>query len=232
MLTCEERRRILRLWRHFSKFTMFPITVDPECWELRAGSVSRWKTWALRGSFLLFTAHALYINLSLALALLSHRPIPLHKMIMHGNMAAASATFSFWYYVLYLKHPDLNALLAGMTLTGNVAGPPGKWERKYLRLQERSLQDLLGLLMPVGIPLSAGVVGVCILFDPMMKFVLYSALPEQFQNWLSFVICYVEEIRFLYMFAAIIIPIWQVQLLAFDLINDKLEEIVDAVSTA
>ena len=228
MLTLNEHRRILTLWRHFSRFSMFPIAVDPDSWELRAENDSKRKPWASRISFLLFIAHALYIILSLVPALHFHRDIPLHKMIMHGNMAAASATFSFWYYVLYFKYSDLNAEFVRMTLRGYLA--ESARENGQRHLWERSLQDLLGILMPVLIPLSTLIVLACILYDPTMKFVLYAALPRKFQNWLSFIICSMEETRFLYMFAAITIPMWQVQLVAFAMINSRLEKIVDAVS--
>ena len=70
--------------------------------------------------------------------------------------------------------------------------------------------------------------GASFIYDPTMRCLLYSALPECLKNRLSFWICFAEEMRFLLMFAGIFVPTWQLQVIAFDLVNSRLNLIVDA----
>ena len=67
-------------------------------------------------------------------------------------------------------------------------------------------------------------VGVCIINDPEITMLLYSALPKLYQNWLTFWFCFSEEMRFLSIILGVGIPALQCQLIAFDLLNNKLEE--------
>ena len=95
------------------------------------------------------------------------------------------------------------------------------------RLWERSPQDLLAIFMPRMISLVPTLVGVCIIYDPevSMSMLLYSALPKVYQNWLTFWFCFSEEMRFCGITLGVGIPALQCLLIAFDLLNNKLEEI-------
>ena len=98
---------------------------------------------------------------------------------------------------------------------------------RYLR--ERTLQDHIVLAMPYMVQIAAITVVACVVYDPSMKLLLYSAIPEQCQNWLSFLICLTEELRLLCMYAVLVVPTWQIQVMSFDLLNRELENIADAV---
>ena len=63
------------------------------------------------------------------------------------------------------------------------------------------------------------------LYDPGSSVLMYSALPETLKNWLSFCICWLEELHMLFMFVGIAGPVFQVQVIAFDLLEDSLERI-------
>ena len=93
------------------------------------------------------------------------------------------------------------------------------------RLLECSLQDLIVLFLPHMILLAAVLIGACCVYDPTMRLLLYSALPESYQSWLLFGICFVEELRFMLMMISIAIPVWQMQVMSFDLVNTALEVI-------
>ena len=62
-----------------------------------------------------------------------------------------------------------------------------------------------------------------------MKLLLYAALPECYQNWLSFGICFVEEMRFLLFVVGIAVPACQLQLIAFQDVNKALEAHADSM---
>ena len=99
------------------------------------------------------------------------------------------------------------------------------------RLMECSLQELIAILIPYMIALAAVVIAACILYDPTMKMLLYSSVPHSYKNWFSFGICFVEETRLLLMCVGINVPVFQLQLIAFELINSRLEEILHSVQT-
>ena len=69
-------------------------------------------------------------------------------------------------------------------------------------------------------------VGICAVNDPTMKMLLYDALPKSYQNGVTFWLCYMEEIRLLAMIVAVNVPAWQCQVIAFDLVNHDVEEII------
>ena len=96
-------------------------------------------------------------------------------------------------------------------------------------MKEKSLQDLIAIVLPYMALLAALTIGACYALDPTMKLLLYSALPAQYQNWLSFAICLVEEVRILGIFAGTVTPVWQSQIIAFDLVSDNLECLTESM---
>ena len=90
-------------------------------------------------------------------------------------------------------------------------------------------QELLTLLWIPHILLFTIVVALaCFVYDPTVKLLLYSALPESYQNWVWFGTCYLEEVRFLLVLVGIEVPLWQLQLIAFEDINRGLIRIADS----
>ena len=94
-----------------------------------------------------------------------------------------------------------------------------------------SLQDLIAIVMPYMTPVVIAMIAGCMLYDPTMKMLLYSGLPGQYQSWASAVICFAEEMRFLVILVGVAVPIWQFQVIAFDLVNRKLTETLKAMET-
>ena len=74
-------------------------------------------------------------------------------------------------------------------------------------------------------------IGACIVYEPTMKMLLYAAVPAPYQNSLTFWICFAEEMRFLVICIGIAIPTFQRQVIAFDLINTNLEDILVSTET-
>ena len=72
------------------------------------------------------------------------------------------------------------------------------------------------------IMLAALVVSATMVYDPTMRLLLYAALPPRLQNWATFGLCLLEEIRFLLVMTSVAIPIWQVQVISFDLVCNQL----------
>ena len=89
------------------------------------------------------------------------------------------------------------------------------------------MQDLIAVSIPYMTLLNVPIIGASFIYDPTMRSLLYSALPECLKNRLSFWICFAEEMRFLLIFAGIVAPTWQVQVIAFDLVNNRLNIIAD-----
>ena len=122
MLTLQERHEVLKWYRHFSIINLFPMRVDFSGWNVWPGTTTKLRSWASKAWYAFYVAHALYKTLSLLCILLFVRGIPLHQMIIHGVLAGGTAVFGFWYYILYVKYPDVNAALIRMTLTGTITG--------------------------------------------------------------------------------------------------------------
>ena len=93
------------------------------------------------------------------------------------------------------------------------------------RFLGRSLQELIAICMPVMGVATVLATGACFLYDPEMRALLYSALPEKYKNWLTFCVCWLEELRMIWMGVGIAIPLFQIQVIVFDLLNDSLEAI-------
>ena len=122
MLTLKERHEVLKWYRHFSTINVFPMQVEVNGWKVWPGTTTKLRSWVSKAWYVLYVAHSLCKVLSLLCTLLFVRGIPLHQMIIHGVMAGATAVYGFWYYILYVKYPDVNAALIRMTLAGTIAG--------------------------------------------------------------------------------------------------------------
>lgn len=89
------------------------------------------------------------------------------------------------------------------------------------------MQDLIAVSIPYMIYFSLPFVVASFIYDPSMRLLMYHALPDCCKNRLVFWICFVEEIRFLLMYIAIAVPAWQLQVIAFDLVNTRLDVLAD-----
>ena len=100
----------------------------------------------------------------------------------------------------------------------------GHEERKGLRdLWTRSLQDLIAIYLPYMIMAADMIILMCYVYDPAMNFLLYASLPDRFRNWFTFGLCMVEEVRLFIILGGTKVPVWQLQVTAFDLVNNSLE---------
>ena len=78
--------------------------------------------------------------------------------------------------------------------------------------------------------LAIAMIGACFIYEPTMQLLLYSALPDRQKNWFWMVLCLVEEMRFLLIFEGLVVPTWQLQVIAFDLIRNKLTLLAQSLS--
>ena len=117
MLSLKERQEILKIYRLVSILGLFPVSVDPEKWEIRSGCGSKWKSLVCTLSVSLFGAHAAYKCASLLYAFNLYPPVPLYKLVIHADLAIATLIFAFWYYIMYVKDGSLHSQLAGLILT-------------------------------------------------------------------------------------------------------------------
>ena len=93
---------------------------------------------------------------------------------------------------------------------------------------QRSLQELIVIWLPHMIVAGAPMIGACYLNDSTIKMLLYSALHESQKNWISFGILWIEEVRFMIFAAGVAVPVWQLQVISFDLLNSRLTSVVDS----
>ena len=103
-----------------------------------------------------------------------------------------------------------------------------KIEKKpgFHRFVGRSMQELIAICLPgIGVA-TVSAIGACFLYDPGMRVLLYSALPENCKNWFSFCVCWLEDFRLLWMCIGIAAPVLQLEVIAFDLLNYSLPSIV------
>ena len=259
MLTLDERAQVVKVLHYFCSFHLFPVRVDTERWELCPGAGALWRTLACSISYGLFVANTSYKVGSLLYVLFLTEGTPLHQIMIHGILAVGFLMIAFWYYVLFIKHADVNAQFVRTTLTCEIGkdsrGYPMKFTQftlidftlschilgtqptildvpeatqQHHSLRQRSLQDLIAIWMPHMVLMAAVTVGACYLYDPTMKQLLYSALPESYKNWVSFGILWTEEVRLTLFATGLAIPVWQVQILAFDLATEKLRAVGDA----
>ena len=261
MLTVEERHRVLICISYIFSICLLPGRVKVQTWEFNPRCASKLKSRACKTSYFLFIAHALYkIGRLLSEYLFLNNIIPLHQVIIHLIVAAATALMVYWYYFLFVKYPDVCLGLMKMTFSGSFSqskhgttGMPfardlqdllisvfisrvtetrnapasgtAKSRRQlwYKRLLECSPQDLIALYLPYMVLCSIAFIGACYVYDPTLRLLLYSALPERHQNWLTFLICFVEEMRLVSIIAGIGVAVLEIQINTFEEVTNHLE---------
>ena len=125
---------------------------------------------------------------------------------------------------------DLIFVTIVTTVSETSSNPDGSETKAwYSRLAHRSLQDLIAIYLPHMLSSSGVAIAACFILDPTMNLLLYSALPVNYQNWFTFGICFLEEIRFLGTIIATAAPVWQFQIMAFDMISSNLEHVVKSM---
>ena len=77
----------------------------------------------------------------------------------------------------------------------------------------------------------AGIVA-CFIYDPTMNLLLNAGLPENYQTWLSFSVCLLEEIHFLSIIVGLAIPTLQLQIIAFQDVDKALQALIIGSSSA
>ena len=71
--------------------------------------------------YILFILHTVYQVLTLVHVLLSIPGTPLYLIIFHAGMATISVMIAmWWYYILYIKHAVVFAIVVRLTFTGNI----------------------------------------------------------------------------------------------------------------
>ena len=75
----------------------------------------------------------------------------------------------------------------------------------------------------VAVYLAAGI------YYPGLHLLLYNGLPEKYQTWLSFTILLLEEMRYIVTLYVIAVPMWILQLIAFDLVNTRLRLLIHSI---
>ena len=238
MLNFEEREKILHFLRYCYRLNLCPTEVDTQAWKLRPGMRTRRKAFICSASYGFFLLHVLYKVLSLVHSVLILTGIPLPQILIHAMIAVVGLMAAFFHWVIHLKFAHVNTSFVRITLTGSLTGEQsiagsqaGNDLSWLLRLREHSVQDLIAIYLPHITITTAAVIGGCYLYDPSMKILLYSALAEKYQNWLSYGICFVEEIRFLARLLGTVVTAWQIQLLAFELVTNELDASVQSLKT-
>ena len=74
--------------------------------------------------------------------------------------------------------------------------------------------------------LAVVVVTVSFVYDPTMTAFLFSMLPERYKTWPWFVVCLFDEVRSMIIMAAVAVPAFQTQVIAFELVNTSLQNVV------
>ena len=90
-----------------------------------------------------------------------------------------------------------------------------------------SLQDLIAIYLPYMGTLAIVLIALSLAYDPTMTVFLYSMLPQRWKTWSWFLTCLLEEFRSLAIALSIAAPGWQIHVIALDLVNRSLEEVVE-----
>ena len=93
-------------------------------------------------------------------------------------------------------------------------------------LMESSLQDLIAIFMPYMGILAVILITLSLVYDPTMTIFLYSMMPEGWKTWPWFMVALMEEIRSMTIALAVAFPAFQIHVIAFDLVNQRLENAV------
>ena len=99
-------------------------------------------------------------------------------------------------------------------------------EHRTSRLREYSVQDVAALWLPHMIALAVPAIMASYVYDPSMSFLLYNALPSHLQNWSTFGLCAAEEFRFILDILVIVAPVYQLHVISYDLVSDRLRRLI------
>ena len=95
--------------------------------------------------------------------------------------------------------------------------------------QRLSLQDLMALYAPELILVGILAVIAAMVYDPTMKMLLYTALPDGMRTPIWFILCFAEELRNLMFEGAILVPVLQIHVLTFEVVDEALRSIAVSV---
>ena len=120
MLNLEERRNVLVFLQYFCTLNRIPAQVDVQGWRLSPGAGAKWKEFVSKAWYILYILHTVYQVLTLVHVLVFIPETPLYLIIFHAGAASISVMTSLWYYILYIKHAVVFAIVVRSTLTGNI----------------------------------------------------------------------------------------------------------------
>lgn len=216
MLNQRERRAVLQYIHYSCKFAPFPAEVNLESWSL--GELAGLK----RGMSFLFYANALLHTIfklaSLVYVLGLKQDVPLYQVILHVGLVVGYTHTCFCVYTAYIKnfhvHKTLvQTILKPMHSNGKSRGSNG---RKTYRLLEYTPQDAIVLFMPPTVAaILSGFVMYCWL-DSSGMYLYYNLLPDTYKITVFLLICLGQEFHCLMYSIAVIVPILQLQVIAFD----------------
>ena len=130
---------------------------------------------------------------------------------------------SYWHHIFLI----LAVIFEGHTRSVGDSSQP--WFR---RLSALSLQDLIALHIPYMVTALIVVIGACFINEHTMQLRPYSAVPDKIRNWIAFMICFMEEMRFLIMIPGTAGPAWQLQVISFGLIERNLKFMGESLSVS
>ena len=95
-----------------------------------------------------------------------------------------------------------------------------------------SLQDIIALYAPHMVLAAAISAAAVIAYDPTLKILLISALPQDWRTSTVFYLCLAEEVRNLVLMGIISVPVLQLHVMTSDLLVEALDEIAHSFLTA
>ena len=257
MLAKGERRSVLRFIYYCCKLAPFQTHVNLSGWSLEeSGKSRRWMSFVSYNHYLL---HLLFKLVSLLYVFAFEHETPVHHMILHLGLAFGYVLTLFWHFTAYVKNLDLHKDLVQMILKPvSVDGKdcilafqikymclassdtvwclnfpePKKVQKGWLgRLLGYSPQDAIVLCMPfTTAAVFSGYVIYCWL-DSSGLYLYYNFLPDRYKTRLLLGICLVQEFQCLMYTIAVVGPILQLQVIAFDDIRWRLGMIFQNLNT-
>ena len=104
----------------------------------------------------------------------------------------------------------------------------GRVRERPHSLYSRPLEDLIAIFLPHVIVASFAFILLIFVYEPSISFLLYSAVSTKYKSWFTFATCMMEEVRFVMFIIGIIVPIWQLQVVAFEDISCNLKDMIDS----
>ena len=97
------------------------------------------------------------------------------------------------------------------------------------RLGEYSLQDALAVCLPYVAACTDVLLLAALLYDPTMRLLLHSAVPDNYRTCWIFGLCFAQDMRQLFFCVGNLVSAWQLQVTAFEVISYSLEEIMESL---